>query len=229
MLLTWLTLMPRRLQVLREVWIPKWWSMWVPIQELGSMTLLVTAWSKRRTTMCILHPRLARGPLSQVCSSLELLWLTVLHIVYLRQVQGSGRRRERIRTFSNLRGFRNRLRWWYHRPRQDKAVHLELLLRWEDHATIATSLGILLGIAHFPKTEGPVSSACAPYHQAGMFSINNHPVVILFDSRSSHSFISQAFARKHEQKIVELECAYRISSTRADLLTNQIVRGQPWI
>jgi hypothetical protein len=59
----------------------------------------------------------------------------------------------------------------------------------------------------------------------GMFSINNHPAGVLFDYGSSHSFISQAFARKHEQKIVELECAYRISSARADLLTNQIVRG----
>jgi hypothetical protein len=39
---------------------------------------------------------------------------------------------------------------------------------------------------------------------AGMFSINNYPAVILFDSGSSHSFISQAFARKYEQKIVEL-------------------------
>jgi hypothetical protein len=153
MLLTWLTLMPRRLRVSREVWIPKWWSMWVPIQELGSMTLLVTAWSKSRTTMCILHPRLARGSLSQVRRSPELLWLTVLHIVYLRQLQGSGRRRERIRTFSNLRGIRNHLRWWYHRPRQGKAVHLELLLRWEDHATTATSLGISPGIAHFPQNR----------------------------------------------------------------------------
>jgi hypothetical protein len=55
---------------------------------------------------------------------------------------------------------------------------------------------------------------------AGMFSINNHPAVVLFDSRLSHLFISQAFARKYEQKIVELECAYRISSAGADLLTN---------
>jgi hypothetical protein len=55
---------------------------------------------------------------------------------------------------------------------------------------------------------------------AGMFFINKHPAVVLFDSGSSHSFISQAFARKHEQKIVELECAYQISSARADLLTN---------
>jgi hypothetical protein len=47
----------------------------------------------------------------------------------------------------------------------------------------------------------------------------------LFDSRSSHSFISQAFARKHQEKIVELECAYQISLAGADLLTNQIVRG----
>ena len=60
---------------------------------------------------------------------------------------------------------------------------------------------------------------------AGMFSINNHPIVILFDSGSSHSFISQAFARKYEQKIVELECAYQISSVGADLLTNQIIQG----
>jgi hypothetical protein len=60
---------------------------------------------------------------------------------------------------------------------------------------------------------------------ADMFSINNHPVVILFDSRSSYSFVSQAFARKYKQKIVELECAYQISLARADLLTNQIVRG----
>ena len=60
---------------------------------------------------------------------------------------------------------------------------------------------------------------------AGMFSVNQHPTIILFDYGSSHSFISQTFARKHEQKIVELECAYRISSARADLLTNEVVRG----
>jgi hypothetical protein len=60
---------------------------------------------------------------------------------------------------------------------------------------------------------------------AGMFSINHHPAVVLFDSGSSHSFVSQAFAKRYEQKIVELERAYRISSVGADLLTNQIVRG----
>jgi hypothetical protein len=60
---------------------------------------------------------------------------------------------------------------------------------------------------------------------AGMFSINNHPTVVLFDSESSHSFISQVFVKRYGQKIVELECAYQISSAGADLLTNQIIQG----
>jgi hypothetical protein len=60
---------------------------------------------------------------------------------------------------------------------------------------------------------------------AGMFSINNHPAVVFFDSESSHSFVSQAFVKRYEQKIVELECAYRICSAGADLLTNQIIQG----
>jgi hypothetical protein len=34
---------------------------------------------------------------------------------------------------------------------------------------------------------------------ASMFPINQYPAVILFDSGSSHSFMSQAFARKHDQ------------------------------
>ena len=57
----------------------------------------------------------------------------------------------------------------------------------------------------------------------GMFAVNQHPVVVLFDSGSSHSFMSQAFTRKHDQHIHALEYGYRISSARADLLTNQMV------
>jgi hypothetical protein len=53
-----------------------------------------------------------------------------------------------------------------------------------------------------------------------MFSINDHLVVVLFGSGSYHLFVSQAFAKRYEQKIVELECAYRISLAGADLLTN---------
>jgi hypothetical protein len=36
---------------------------------------------------------------------------------------------------------------------------------------------------------------------AGKFPVNQNPAVVLFDSGSSHSFMSQAFAQKHEQFI----------------------------
>jgi hypothetical protein len=60
---------------------------------------------------------------------------------------------------------------------------------------------------------------------ADKFPVNQHPVVVLFDSGSSHSFMSQAFARKHEQLCTDLSYGYRISLAGADVLTNQMVRG----
>jgi hypothetical protein len=54
---------------------------------------------------------------------------------------------------------------------------------------------------------------------AGKFPVNRHPTVVLFDSGSSHSFMSQAFAREHEQLCTYLSYGYRISSTGADVLT----------
>jgi hypothetical protein len=60
---------------------------------------------------------------------------------------------------------------------------------------------------------------------AGKFPVNQNPAVVLFDSGSSHSFMSQAFARKYEQLCIDLSYGYRISSAGADVLTNQMVRG----
>jgi len=60
---------------------------------------------------------------------------------------------------------------------------------------------------------------------AGMFPVNQHLAVVLFDSGSSHSFMSQAFAQKHEQPVTVLGYGYRISSARADVLTNKTVTG----
>jgi hypothetical protein len=60
---------------------------------------------------------------------------------------------------------------------------------------------------------------------AGKFLVNHHPAVVLFDSGSSHSFMSQAFVRKYEQLCTKLGYGYRISSAGADVLTNQMVRG----
>ena len=60
---------------------------------------------------------------------------------------------------------------------------------------------------------------------AGMFLVNKHPVIVLFDSRASHSFMSQIFASKHDQKVVTIDKGgYCMSAAGNDISTNQIVR-----
>ena len=60
---------------------------------------------------------------------------------------------------------------------------------------------------------------------AGMFLVNKHPTIVLFDSGASHSFMSQAFASKYDQKVIEVnKGGYNISLARATISTNQIVR-----
>ena len=60
---------------------------------------------------------------------------------------------------------------------------------------------------------------------AGMFRVNQHLVIILFDSRASHSFMSQNFASKHDQKIIEVDKGgYSTCSAGATISTNQLVR-----
>ena len=56
---------------------------------------------------------------------------------------------------------------------------------------------------------------------AGMFLVNKHPVIVLFDSRASHSFMSQAFASRNNQKVIEVnKGGYSISLARATISTN---------
>ena len=60
----------------------------------------------------------------------------------------------------------------------------------------------------------------------GMFLVNQHPTIVLFDSRASHSFMSQTFASKHNQKIKVIDKGgYCISLAGASISTNQIVRN----
>ena len=60
---------------------------------------------------------------------------------------------------------------------------------------------------------------------AGMFLVNKHHAIVLFDSRASHEFMSQAFASKYDQKIIEVnKGGYSISLAGATISTNQIVR-----
>ena len=58
-----------------------------------------------------------------------------------------------------------------------------------------------------------------------MFLVNKYPTIVLFDSRASQSFMSQTFASKHDQKIIEIDKGgYSISSAGATISINQIVR-----
>ena len=59
---------------------------------------------------------------------------------------------------------------------------------------------------------------------AGMFLVNKHPAIVLFDSGASHLFMRQAFASKYDQKVIEVNKeGYSISSAGATISTNQIV------
>lgn len=56
---------------------------------------------------------------------------------------------------------------------------------------------------------------------AGMFLVNQHPTVVLFDSRASHSFMSQTFASNHDQRVVTVDKdGYCISAARNNISTN---------
>ena len=61
---------------------------------------------------------------------------------------------------------------------------------------------------------------------ASMFLVNKHPAVVLFDLGASHSFMSQAFASRHDQKIIEVsKGGYNISSAGGTISTKKIVKN----
>jgi hypothetical protein len=58
----------------------------------------------------------------------------------------------------------------------------------------------------------------APDVVIGMFLINDISVVMLFDSRASHSFISAAYVGKHNLPLALLRCQMIVSSLGGDML-----------
>ena len=60
---------------------------------------------------------------------------------------------------------------------------------------------------------------------AGTFFVNQHLIVVLFDSGASHSFMSQTFTSKHDQRVITIDKGgYCISVAGNNISTNQIVR-----
>jgi hypothetical protein len=62
---------------------------------------------------------------------------------------------------------------------------------------------------------------------AGTFFLNEHPVIILFDSRASHDFISSTCAKKAMLSAVTAEALYVISTPRGRVDADQIVCKAP--
>jgi hypothetical protein len=62
---------------------------------------------------------------------------------------------------------------------------------------------------------------------AGTFSLNEHPVIILFDSGASHDFISSTCAKKMMLSLVATEAPYVISTPGGRMDVDRIVHKAP--
>jgi predicted aspartyl protease len=62
---------------------------------------------------------------------------------------------------------------------------------------------------------------------AGTFFLNEHPIIILFDSGASHDFISSTCGKKAMLSMVATEAPYVISTPRGRVDADQIVRKAP--
>jgi hypothetical protein len=61
----------------------------------------------------------------------------------------------------------------------------------------------------------------APDVVIGMFFINNTSAVVLFDSGTSHSFISTAYVEKHNLPLALLKCQMIVCSPGGDMPARQ--------
>jgi hypothetical protein len=62
---------------------------------------------------------------------------------------------------------------------------------------------------------------------AGMFFLNKHPFIILFDSGASHDFIGSSCAKKVKLSMVATEALYVISTLGGRVDADRIVRKAP--
>jgi hypothetical protein len=62
---------------------------------------------------------------------------------------------------------------------------------------------------------------------AGTFFLNEHPVIILFDSGASHDYISSTCAKKVMLSTMTMEALYVISTPGGQVVADRIVRKAP--
>jgi predicted aspartyl protease len=62
---------------------------------------------------------------------------------------------------------------------------------------------------------------------AGTFFLNKRPIIILFDSRASHDFMSSTYAKKAKLTLVALGAPYVISTPEGRVDADRIVQRVP--
>jgi len=80
------------------------------------------------------------------------------------------------------------------------------------------------GRVHYTTLENVPEGAQV---MAGMFSVHNQPVTVLFDSGASHTFISKECVIRLGLKIESMSKPYHIHSPGGKLITNQFVKQVP--
>ena len=66
------------------------------------------------------------------------------------------------------------------------------------------------------------SAAEAPNVVIGMFMVNSHPAIVLFDTGATHSFISKSFAEQHRIPVSCMRTAMEITSLGGQIHTCSI-------
>jgi hypothetical protein len=63
---------------------------------------------------------------------------------------------------------------------------------------------------------------------ASTFSLNSHPIIILFDTGATHDFISKACTQIHQLPIEPTNTPYVISTTGGMVITKELVMYTPF-
>jgi hypothetical protein len=61
----------------------------------------------------------------------------------------------------------------------------------------------------------------------GTFSLNGHPIIIIFDSAATHDFISKAYNQKHMLAVKSISTPYMICTPGGNVFTKQLVMSTP--
>jgi hypothetical protein len=61
----------------------------------------------------------------------------------------------------------------------------------------------------------------------GTFSLNDHPIIILFDFGATHEFISKAYTQKHKLAVKSLGTPYMIRTPGGNVFTKQLTMSTP--